>query len=108
MRGAGALRLAQPVNCVLNCQCVQLSKGSRASLSRSVSQVDHMVQQGVIEPFCNLLTVKDAQVVQVVLDGINNILKEAADRVDAICNTIEECNGQRTPGVGFMNRHRQC
>ena len=27
MRGAGALRLAQLVDCVMNCQCVQLSKG---------------------------------------------------------------------------------
>lgn len=30
---------------------------------------------GVIPPFCNMLVVKDAQVVQVVLDGISNILK---------------------------------
>ena len=53
----------------------------------------YVVEQGVIPPFCALLNVKDTQVVQVVLDGINNILKMAADEVDAICNMIEECAG---------------
>ena len=54
-----------------------------------------MVSQSVIPPFCGLLNVKDSQVVQVVLDGINNILKMAADEVDPICTMIEECGGKR-------------
>ena len=31
--------------------------------------------------------------VQVVLDGINNILKLAADDVEPVCRVIEECGG---------------
>ena len=57
-------------------------------------QVAHVVQLGVIPPFCNLLNVKDTQVIQVVLDGINNILKMASDTVEAICTHIEECGGR--------------
>ncbi len=61
-----------------------------------------MVEQGVIPPFCNLLSVKDAQVIQVVLDGINNILKMAGDRVENVATNIEECGGMYTL-VGHLN-----
>lgn len=53
----------------------------------------YLIQQNVIPPFCNLLTVKDAQVVQVVLDGLSNILKMAEDESETIANLIEECGG---------------
>jgi len=43
---------------------------------------------------CNLLTAKDPQVVQVILDGLFNILKVAEDDVDTICTYIEECGGE--------------
>lgn len=52
-----------------------------------------MVQQGVIPPFCGLLGVKDTQVVNVVLDGIHNILKMAGEDIEPICQMIEECGG---------------
>lgn len=52
------------------------------------------MHQGVIPPFCNLLVVKDPQVVNVVLDGINNILKMAGDDVESLCQQIEECGGK--------------
>ena len=48
-------------------------------------QVAYVVAQGVISPFCNLLGVKDTQVVNVVLDGIHNILKMANDEIEPIC-----------------------
>lgn len=54
----------------------------------------YLIQQQVIPPFCNLLTVKDAQVVQVVLDGLSNILKMADDEAETIANLIEECGGE--------------
>lgn len=63
-----------------------------ASLCRL--QVAHLIEKQVIPPFCNLLTVKDAQVVQVVLDGLSNILKMADDEAETIANLIEECGGQ--------------
>lgn len=54
----------------------------------------HLIDKQVIPPFCNLLTVKDAQVVQVVLDGLSNILKMADDEAETIANLIEECGGE--------------
>uniref|UniRef100_A0A668S115 Importin subunit alpha n=1 Tax=Oreochromis aureus TaxID=47969 RepID=A0A668S115_OREAU len=58
-----------------------------------LDKVAHLIEKQVIPPFCNLLTVKDAQVVQVVLDGLSNILKMADDEAETIANLIEECGG---------------
>ena len=55
--------------------------------------MEYVVQSGVIPPFCALLSVKDTQVVNVVLDGINNILKMAGEDTEHICQMIEECGG---------------
>ncbi|CAG5127716.1 unnamed protein product [Candidula unifasciata] len=66
---------------------------SNLTISGKKEQVAYVVEMGVIPPFCNLLSVKDPQVVSVVLDGINNILKMAGDDVDQICQIIEECGG---------------
>lgn len=63
-----------------------------------------MVEQGVIPPFCNLLSVKDTQVVNVVLDGINNILKMAGDELETICQMIEECGGKQIVVLGLRTR----
>lgn len=65
-----------------------------SSLSLCCLQVAHLIEKQVIPPFCNLLTVKDAQVVQVVLDGLSNILKMADDEAETIANLIEECGGK--------------
>lgn len=51
------------------------------------------MSQGVIAPFCGLLSCKDTQVVQVVLDGINNLLKMAGADLESITGMIEECGG---------------
>lgn len=56
-------------------------------------QVSYAVQQGVIAPLCDLLKVKDSQVVHVLLDGLHNILKMAGDESEVVCNLIEECGG---------------
>lgn len=64
------------------------------TISGRREQVAYMVQQGVIPPFCQLLSVRDSQIVQVVLDGLNNILKMAGDEVESICQVIEECGGK--------------
>ena len=55
-------------------------------------QVAYVVEEGVLPPFCKLLGVKDPQIVQVVLDGINNILK-LSDDLESVCGAIEECGG---------------
>ncbi|XP_077864254.1 importin subunit alpha-3-like [Saccoglossus kowalevskii] len=66
---------------------------SNLTISGNWQQVYYCIEQHVIEPFCSLLTVKDTQVVQVVLDGINNILKMAGDNAQFIANMIEMCGG---------------
>jgi hypothetical protein len=55
--------------------------------------VARLIQEGVIPPFCSLLNCKDTQVIQVVLDGINNMLKMAGPQVEQLANMIEECGG---------------
>ncbi|XP_071454203.1 importin subunit alpha-3 [Hetaerina americana] len=66
---------------------------SNLTISGNRDQVGYLIQEGVIPPFCNLLACKDTQVIQVVLDGINNILKIAGSRVEQIAAMIEECQG---------------
>uniref|UniRef100_A0A2I2Y5S9 Uncharacterized protein n=1 Tax=Gorilla gorilla gorilla TaxID=9595 RepID=A0A2I2Y5S9_GORGO len=62
---------------------------SNLKVSGRKDQVAYLIQQNVIPPFCNLLTVKDAQVV-VLLNGLSNILKMAKDKPG---NLIEEDGG---------------
>ena len=52
-----------------------------------------LIEEGVIPPFCALLECKDNQIINVVLDGINNMLKKAESRVEALASAIEECGG---------------
>lgn len=63
------------------------------TISGSKPQIELLVSKGVIEPMCELLAVKDSQVVQVVLDGLNNILRMAANNYQPIATLIEQCGG---------------
>ncbi len=66
------------------------------SLSGKREQVAYVLQQGVLVPFCQLLDTDDPQILVVVLDGINNILKMASANdqdLMALTSQIEECNG---------------
>lgn len=66
---------------------------SNLTISGTKAQVSYLVEQGVVAPLCNLLTVRDPQVVQVVLDGLNNILKIAGTQFYSVASSIEECGG---------------
>jgi len=66
---------------------------SNLTISGNKTQVAHLVTQGVIPPFCNLLNCKDTQVIQVVLDGLNNLLKVAGPDVEHVAAMVEECGG---------------
>lgn len=66
---------------------------SNLTISGSKDQVARLIEEGVIGPFCDLLSCKDTQVIQVVLDGIHNMLKLAGPQVEYLANTIEECSG---------------
>lgn len=66
------------------------------SLSGKREQVAYVLEQGVLQPFCQLLTTDDPQILVVVLDGISNILKMASTNYDdlySLTTQIEECNG---------------
>ena len=66
------------------------------SLSGKREQVAFVLQQGVLAPFCQLLSTEDPQILVVVLDGINNILKMASTNDDdllTLTSQIEECSG---------------
>ncbi|XP_063873705.1 LOW QUALITY PROTEIN: importin subunit alpha-3-like [Scylla paramamosain] len=76
---------------------------SNLTISGSKQQVSYLVSKGVIPPFCNLLTCKDIQVIQVVLDGISNILNRAGDEVEVVANMIEECGG--LDKIEFLQNH---
>ena len=75
---------------------------SNLTISGRKQQVAYVVNQGVIQPFCNLLNVKDSQVVQVVLDGLNNILKMAGDDFEPVATMIEECGGTYCKLVNYI------
>ncbi|KAF0026628.1 hypothetical protein F2P81_021365 [Scophthalmus maximus] len=66
---------------------------SNLTISGRKDQVKFLVEQNVILPFCSLLSVKDSQVVQVVLDGLKNIFIMAGDEASTIAEIIEECGG---------------
>ena len=68
---------------------------NKSELGFALMWIEYLVQQNVIPPFCNLLSVKDSQVVQVVLDGLKNILIMAGDEASTIAEIIEECGGKR-------------
>ncbi|KAI4464189.1 Armadillo/beta-catenin-like repeat [Popillia japonica] len=66
---------------------------SNLTIGGSREQVGKLIRAGVMPPFCDLLNCKDAQVIQVVLDGIHNMLKMAGPQTEELCTMIEECNG---------------
>uniref|UniRef100_A0A4W5L8B0 Importin subunit alpha n=1 Tax=Hucho hucho TaxID=62062 RepID=A0A4W5L8B0_9TELE len=66
---------------------------SNLTISGRKDQVEYLVQQNVVPPFCSLLSVKDSQVVQVLLDGLKNVLIMAGDEASTVTEIIEECGG---------------
>lgn len=79
------------MKCILPCSLCHITDNPHCL---SCPQVAHLIENDVIPPFCNLLIVKDAQVVQVVLDGLSNILKMADHEAETIANHIEQCGGK--------------
>lgn len=66
---------------------------SNLTISGNRDQIMTLIEHGVIPPLCHLLSCKDSQVIQIVLDGLSNILKMAQGQVEQIANLIEECGG---------------
>lgn len=61
----------------------------------TVEQIVYTVQAQALKPLCDLLVVKDAKIVQVILDAILNILNVAnkIEQLEQMCMMIEECEG---------------
>lgn len=76
---------------------------SNFTVSGSPQQVALLVECGAIMPFCKLLDCMDTQVIQIVLDGLNNILKMAGEKSDTIATLIEEAGG--LDKIEFLQQH---
>jgi importin subunit alpha-2 len=61
----------------------------------TVEQIAYVVQCGVLKPLCDMLTVKEAKVITIILDAINNILEAATKcgQQEGLCMMIEEVGG---------------
>ncbi|KAK5746643.1 Importin subunit alpha-1 [Elasticomyces elasticus] len=83
--------------------CWAISNATSGGLQKP-DQIRYLVQEGAIRPLCDLLTCPDNKIIQVALDGLENILKvgdmdkEAAEGtsetpVNKYALFIEDCSG---------------
>eukprot|EP00047_Mylnosiga_fluctuans_P001759 m.221803 g.221803 ORF g.221803 m.221803 type:complete len:535 (+) comp10655_c0_seq1:2471-4075(+) len=83
---------------------------SNATTGGSDSQIMFFVRQGCIKPLCDLLTVMDVKIVEVALDGLQNILRvgqKEADReggVNECAEYVEQCSG--LDKIEFLQSHQ--
>lgn len=83
--------------------CWAISNATSGGL-QDPQQIRYLVSQGCIKPLCDLLKMMDNKIIQVALDGIENILKvghqdqEAAGpgAVNKYAVFVEECGGMVT------------
>lgn len=76
---------------------------SNLTISGNRAQVEQLIKDGAIPPLCDLLTCKDPQVINVILDGLNNMLKMAGPDAATVANLIEECDG--TSKIDDLQNH---
>lgn len=80
-----------------------------ATSSGTPDQIKYLVQLNVIPPLCDLLTLTDSKVIEVSLNGLDNILKlgQQEGRVtgeNPYTNLIEECGG--LDKIEFLQGHQ--
>jgi len=72
---------------------------TNATSGGTPQQIKHIIDQGAIPPLCELLSVADAKIIQVALNGLDNILKLGAAEAKRTSGPnpyaimIEECYG---------------
>ncbi|KAH7362968.1 armadillo-type protein [Plectosphaerella cucumerina] len=82
--------------------CWAISNATSGGLQKP-EQIRYLVQQGCIKPLCDLLACPDNKIIQVALDGLENILKvgdldkqaagDGPDSINRYALFIEECGG---------------
>lgn len=81
--------------------CWAISNATSGGLQKP-EQIRYLVGQGCIKPLCDLLACPDNKIIQVALDGLENILKVGdldkqaagdADSINRYALFIEECGG---------------
>ncbi|PWN37329.1 ARM repeat-containing protein [Meira miltonrushii] len=83
--------------------CWAISNATSGGLQEP-AQIRYLVSQGCIRPLCELLKTMDNKIIQVALDGLENILKVGEEdknaagpgAVNQYAAYIEECNGMVT------------
>lgn len=82
---------------------------TNATSGGTADQIRYLVNQGCIPPLCELLTVTDAKIIQVALNGLENILRlgdqdaKAQGSVNQYAVLIEECYG--LDKIEFLQAH---
>ncbi|XP_075053956.1 importin subunit alpha-5 [Mixophyes fleayi] len=83
---------------------------TNATSGGSAEQIKYLVDLGCIKPLCDLLTVMDSKIVQVALNGLENILRlgeQEAKRngtgINPYCALIEEAYGLNK--IEFLQSH---
>lgn len=56
-------------------------------------QVDYFINKGIIEPVCARLFIEDNELILIVLECLNIMLKISSPDVEALTDLIEECGG---------------
>jgi importin subunit alpha-1 len=82
--------------------CWAISNATSGGLQKP-DQIRYLVNQGCIKPLCDLLACPDNKIIQVALDGLENILKvgemdkdaagEGQESINRYALFIEECHG---------------
>ncbi|KAK7828026.1 hypothetical protein U0070_013652 [Myodes glareolus] len=83
---------------------------TNATSGGSAEQIKYLVELGCIKPLCDLLTVMDSKIVQVALNGLENILrlgeqeaKRNGSGINPYCALIEEAYG--LDKIEFLQSH---
>lgn len=66
---------------------------SNMTVNGTQEQIKYLIEQGALPAMCQLLGVRDTQIVQVLLDGLNNMLESAKPDTDSLTRQIEDCGG---------------
>ena len=94
--------LIPPLIVILQKEDFDVRKEAAWALSNATSggtskQITHLVNRGVLKPFCDLLIVKDTKVINVALEAIDNILqageKDSDEQDNKYIEMIEEAGG---------------